>query len=85
MDNFFAPSNITISQGQPVQWTNMGSPHTVTSNPGTLGCSPTSTEAFDSGTLPGGGIFTHTFTTPGTFAYHCEVHGCTMAGTVTVT
>jgi len=85
MDNFFAPSNITISQGQPVQWTNMGSPHTVTSNPGTLGCSPTSTEAFDSGTLPGGGIFTHTFTTPGTFAYHCEIHGCTMAGTVTVT
>ena len=22
---------------------------------------------------------------PGTFAYHCDFHGCTMAGTVTVT
>lgn len=85
MDDFFAPSNITISQGQPVQWTNMGSPHTVTSNPGTRGCSPTSAEAFDSGSLPTNGVFSHTFNTPGTFAYHCEIHGCTMAGAVTVT
>ena len=28
--------------------------------------------------------FEHTFNAPGTFAYHCDVHGCTMAGTVTV-
>lgn len=85
MDNFFSPSNITIPHGQAVQWTNMGGSHTVTSNPGSLACSPASGESFDSGLLPGGGTFSHTFNAPGTFAYHCEVHGCTMAGTVTVT
>jgi plastocyanin/FtsP/CotA-like multicopper oxidase with cupredoxin domain len=85
MDNFFSPSNITVAAGEMVQWTNMGKPHTVTSNPGPLGCSPASTETFDSGTLPSGGTFSHAFSTPGTFAYHCEIHGCSMAGTVTVT
>jgi plastocyanin/FtsP/CotA-like multicopper oxidase with cupredoxin domain len=85
MDNFFSPSNITIPHGQAVQWTNMGSSHTVTSNPGSFSCSPASSESFDSGVLAGGGTFSHTFNTPGTFAYHCEIHGCTMAGTVTVT
>ena len=31
-----------------------------------------------------GAVFEHTFTTPGSFAYHCEVHGCGMSGVVTV-
>jgi plastocyanin len=26
----------------------------------------------------------HTFNNPGTYAYHCDIHGCGMAGTVTV-
>ena len=85
IDNAFSPANVMITRGQTVQWTNNGSsPHTVTSNPGTLGCNPPSTESFASPTLSSGNTFTHTFGASGTFAYHCEVHGCPMAGTVTV-
>lgn len=84
-DFFFAPQNVMINAGQTVCWTNTGgAPHTVTSNPGPSGCNPASAEAFDSGNMIPGAVFQHTFNTPGTFAYHCEVHGCGMSGTVTV-
>lgn len=80
----FVPQNAMISVGQTVRWTNHDGPHTVTSNPGTQSCSPTSLEAFDSGLMNNGAVFDHTFNTPGSFAYHCEVHGCSMSGVVTV-
>jgi plastocyanin len=84
-DNFFSPTNLMISTGQTVHWINGGSgSHTVTSNPGSFGCSPSSMESFDSGTLLPGATFDHTFNQSGTFSYHCEVHGCAMAGTVMV-
>jgi len=41
-------------------------------------------EAFQSPTLSHGGTYTHTFTSPGTIAYHCKIHGTSMAGTVIV-
>lgn len=85
IDDAFSPANVMISAGQTVQWTNNGSaPHTVTSNPGTLGCNPASSEAFASGTLSQGNTFTHAFSQAGSFSYHCEIHGCSMAGTITV-
>jgi plastocyanin len=85
-DNFYSPAHITISRGQVVQWTNNGSHrHTVTSNPGRAGCTPRSAESFDSGELSAGATFTHTFNQAGTFPYHCEIHRCAMAGTITVT
>jgi plastocyanin len=40
--------------------------------------------AFDSGFIDGGGTFEFTFTEPGTFAFHCDVHPA-MTGTITVT
>jgi plastocyanin len=87
-DDNFTPLNLTITHGQTVHWTNMGGePHTVTANPGTEKCKPTSSEDFESSnTVPlnPGDTFDHTFNTPGTYAYHCEVHGCFMKGTVTV-
>jgi plastocyanin len=30
------------------------------------------------------GTYTRTFTAPGTYNYHCAVHGAAMAGTITV-
>ena len=39
--------------------------------------------AFSSGTIPPGGSFTYTFTTPGTYEYYCQFHPW-MKGTVTV-
>ena len=89
-DNKFNPANVTIAHGSMVMWTNNGAnmAHTVTSN-GHAGAqfkrTPISTEDFDSRTIAHGAAFEHAFPNAGTYAYHCEVHGCKMAGTVTVT
>ncbi len=73
-DFAFTPASITIARGSSVTWTNSGpSTHTVTAGDG----------SFDSGNLPAGGKFTHTFSTTGTFAYHCAIHP-QMTGSVVV-
>ena len=62
----FTPATLTIRVGTTVSWKNTSSvPHTITSDDG---------NAFDSGTVPVGGTFRHTFTTAGTFSYHCNYH-----------
>lgn len=63
----FSPPTITVVVGvnNTVTWTNNDvSPHTVTANDGT----------FSSGNLAPGQSFTFTFTTPGTYMYHCTYH-----------
>jgi YVTN family beta-propeller protein len=71
----FDPPTVTIASGESVTWTNTDPvQHTVTSdNPG-----------FDSGPLSQDATFSTTFTTPGTFAYHCNIHPF-MHGSVVVT
>jgi plastocyanin len=70
----YQPPALTIEAGQTVTWTNRGfTPHTVTAVGG----------EFDSGRLNVGESFKVTFSTPGTFAYKCEIHP-SMRGTVTV-
>jgi plastocyanin len=70
----YVPNPITVSTGTTVTWTNTdGIGHTVTSN----------SSAFDSGVIPGGGKFSFTFQTAGTFAYHCSIHPG-MVGSVVV-
>ncbi len=66
MQNYaFVPSTITVSSGTTVTWTNKdGVDHTVTSDTG----------LFDSGNITGNSTFSHTFNTPGTYAYHCTIH-----------
>src|SRR5437667_8004788 len=41
-------------------------------------------ETFQSPTLGHGATHTHTFASAGLVAYHCKIHGPSMAGTVTV-
>ncbi len=73
-DFAFTPASITIAKGSSVTWTNNGpSTHTVTAGDG----------SFNSGNLPSGGKFSHTFSTTGTFAYHCAIHP-QMTGSVVV-
>jgi plastocyanin len=61
----FVPSTLTVSVGTTVTWTNKDSvSHTVTSDD----------NLFDSGTLPTGATFDHTFDQKGTFEYHCSFH-----------
>ncbi len=75
IQNFaFTPQHLTVLVGTTVRWTNADSaPHTATSDNGT----------FSSGTLNQGQSWQYTFTTPGTYAYHCGVHPG-MTGTITV-
>ena len=72
----FAPASITVATGDSITWTNnqAGVPHTVTADAG----------GFDSGTLASGQSFTFSFSTPGTYTYHCSIHPF-MHGSVTVT
>ncbi|MGZ3616268.1 MAG: cupredoxin domain-containing protein [Ktedonobacteraceae bacterium] len=66
----FSPATLTIKAGTTVTWKNTTAvAHTVTSDDG---------KSFDSGTsnpiAAQSGTFSFTFNTPGTFAYHCEIH-----------
>jgi plastocyanin len=72
--NAFNPSPLTIPTGTTVTWTNGDSiPHTSTAN----------VAGWNSGTLAPGQQFNFTFSTSGTFQYHCAIHPG-MIGTVIV-
>lgn len=71
----YAPIGLTVAIGDTVQWTNNGpSAHTITSD----------SALWDSGTISSSLTFTRTFTTFGTFPYHCAIHP-EMVGSVAVT
>ena len=73
ISNFaFSPASVTITAGTEVTWTNDDSAaHTVVGSD------------FASGNLATGQTFKHTFSTAGTFNYHCGIHP-SMQGTITV-
>ncbi|MDD5050490.1 MAG: cupredoxin family copper-binding protein [Candidatus Pacebacteria bacterium] len=72
----YSPATITVKAGTKVTWTNSDSaPHTITSDSGSVLNSPR---------LAQGDLWSFTFTTPGTYAYHCAVHPM-MKATVVVT
>jgi plastocyanin len=72
----FSPASLTVAKGTVVKWTNNDSyAHTATSNDGTT---------FDSKTISGGGVYSYTAITAGTFEYHCTIHGVSMSGTLIV-
>ena len=81
MNIAYNPRSITVHIGTQVMWTNNdnGIPHTVTS-----GAPNAASGTFDSGTLNSGQTFQFTFSSAGTFAYFCRIHGAAMTGTVTV-
>ena len=70
-DEMFSPRHVEVSEGTTVRWICYDQQnHTVT-------C-----DKFDSGVLSQGNTFEFTFNEPGTYEYHCELHGET--GTVKV-
>jgi plastocyanin len=70
----FVPGNIEIQAGTTVEWTNNDPlSHSVTADDG----------SFSSGLIGSGNKWRHTFTTPGTYTYHCTPHPF-MKGTVVV-
>ena len=61
----FSPASLTVTVGTTVVWQNStDAPHTVSSDTGnTL-----------NGMLNTGGTYSFTFTKPGTYSYHCNIH-----------
>lgn len=66
MENYvYDPEVLHVEPGTTVTWVNEDSVyHTVTWDDGTV----------DSGRIEAGGSWSHTFTEPGTFLYHCTPH-----------
>jgi plastocyanin len=70
----YTPATLTVTAGTTVTWTNNDNyTHSVTSDTG----------LFESGDMGNGDAFTFTFSTTGTYDYHCRFHG-SMTGTVIV-
>jgi plastocyanin len=83
-DNFYSPKTVTVAVGTTVTWVDQGqAPHSVTANDGSFDSSP-GCPGNISKCLQTGDSYSHTFSTPGTIAYHCSVHGLAMSGTVIV-
>jgi plastocyanin len=66
LSNFaFSPATLTVKVGTTVTWTNKDTAtHTVVSDTGVFG----------SGNLATNASFSYTFSTAGTFTYHCSIH-----------
>ena len=69
----FSPNTATINANDTVTWNWVGSPHSSTSD----------TAVWDSGIFSAPHTFSRTFTSAGTFPFHCTVHPF-MTGTITV-
>lgn len=82
-NDFFDPSSTTVPVGTKVTWT-----WNSCSSDGYGGTTCVAHAIlFDDGTASGtqsDGSWTRTFSTAGTYKYHCTIHGAAMAGTITV-
>ena len=76
IDFAFEPQVLTVTVGSTVTWINNGGmAHTTTSDTG----------LWDSGSLAPGDLFSQTFNAPGSYPYHCSIHGFAMSGVIVVT
>ena len=73
VDDSYTPGSATVAPGATVQWAWRGrNLHSVTFDDGVAS------------TVQASGTYSRTFQAPGTYNYHCAVHGLAMSGTVTV-
>ena len=71
----FNPSTLTIPKGTSIIWTNKDSAkHTIVSDTG---------NEINSDSISQGETYVHTFSSPGTYSYHCGIHP-SMKGKVIV-
>ena len=71
----FLPATLTVLIGTKVTWKNPDvNAHTVTSDDGI---------SFSSGNISPNGLYSFTFTSPGSYLYHCTLHAG-MTGTIQV-
>jgi plastocyanin len=93
-DFSFAPRSVTVKAGTTVRWTNAGpSAHNTTSDATLWDSGPLDAPTSGGGGYGNGGSrgasFDFTFTQPGTYPYHCNLHPVSsypnFTGTVIVT
>jgi plastocyanin len=78
IDYEFQPAEQQVAVGDTVVWNFSNSGHTATSQRGQA-------ERWDSGSVPGGQAFRHTFQSPGKYQYICTPHEAFgMRGVITV-
>jgi plastocyanin len=77
---FYSPDKVAIKVGDTIKWINDGKTiHDVSTN-AAIAQNPKDTsmpkgaQAFDSGFIPPGGEYSHTFTVPGRYRYFCLPH-----------
>jgi plastocyanin len=87
----YSPATVTIRAGDTVEWQNTSLiTHTVTDDPKLADISgdaelPPGASPFNSGDVPAGQVYFHTFTVPGTYHYFCTRHEESgMLGTIVV-
>lgn len=80
---YYSPADITINVGDAVHWTAVSGTHNVY---GMLDAFPANPEGFTSGDPSSNLNYTHTFTIPGLYGYHCTQngHAATQHGTINV-
>jgi plastocyanin len=75
--NTFSPASVTVNVGETVTWTNGGGTHNVKFDDEATARPPSPSTSW-------GGTVSRTFNVAGPYTYHCEFHGSSMSGTVTV-
>ena len=87
----FSPATVTVRPGDTVEWQNTSLiTHTVTDDPKLAtkaadASLPPDVPPFNSGDIPAGQVYLHSFSEPGTYRYFCTHHEAGgMLGTVIV-
>ena len=86
----FRPSTLTIIDGEAVTWSNTSGADHIVARCDPVNCSGASggsgsDAGFESGDLPAGATFSHTFHGAGSYSYYCPIHGyAAMHGAVVV-
>jgi plastocyanin len=79
----YMPRQRTVTVGDTVTWVNLDSTaHSVTADDGSFDSSPACIAGVNC--MAESSSFTYTFNDPGTFTYHCRVHGQAMTGSIIV-
>lgn len=79
----FSPDNLTINVGETVTWDNQAGVHNVNGSQQSYPNNPESIGNGGAANAPW--TYSHTFTMPGTYDYHCDPHfGVGMTGVITV-
>ncbi len=82
-NNMFSPGTKTVAVGSDVKWAWNSCTNDAYSGQTCVSHSVT----FDDNTgsaVQDQGTYSRTFSTAGTYNYHCSIHGAAMAGTITV-